>query len=142
MKLFLQMFVAIILVILGCVAPPEYSDGLLENIPAIVNEDDYFSLSILGDEYTEEKEWDLLLSATSTEILLTTLIVKDLNLTNSDSSSLSIINDLGTIILNLDIQNEINFFSQDSVSNIGIPKKVIFEGEKFTGRIEYQIIKN
>jgi len=142
MKLFLQMFVAIILVISGCVAPPEYSDGLLENIPAIVNEDDYFSLSILGDEYTEEKEWDLLLSATSTEILLTTLIVKDLNLTNSDSSSLSIINDLGTIILNLDIQNEINFFSQDSVSNIGIPKKVIFEGEKFTGRIEYQIIKN
>ena len=27
----------------GCVEPPEYKDGLLENIPAIVNEADFFS---------------------------------------------------------------------------------------------------
>jgi len=38
----------------GCVAPPDYSDGLLENVPAIVDETDYFSLSLLG-----EKEDDL-----------------------------------------------------------------------------------
>ena len=43
-----------LLLIGGCVAPPDYSDGLLENIPAIVDETDYFSLSLLGDDYSEE----------------------------------------------------------------------------------------
>ena len=37
----------------SCVAPPEYSDGLLNNLPAIVNETDYFSLSIFGEEESE-----------------------------------------------------------------------------------------
>ena len=70
----------------GCVGPPDYSDGLLENTPAVINENDYFSLSILGDNYTENKEWDLLISATPTATLLTTLIMKDLNSPVSDSS--------------------------------------------------------
>ena len=43
-----------LLLIGGCVAPPDYSDGLLENVPAIVDETDYFSLSLLGDDYSEE----------------------------------------------------------------------------------------
>ena len=32
------------ILIFGCVEPPDYDDGLLLNIPAIVNDDDYFSL--------------------------------------------------------------------------------------------------
>ena len=39
----------------SCVAPPDHTDGLLENIPAVVNEPDYFSLSILGDKYSEDE---------------------------------------------------------------------------------------
>ena len=50
-----------------CVAPPEYSDGLLENIPAIVDASDYFSLSILGDQYTADHE-----SVTYTQLTLPT----------------------------------------------------------------------
>ena len=49
--------------ILGCVGPPEYSDGLIENTPAVINETDYFSLSIFGDNYTEELEWNLLFNS-------------------------------------------------------------------------------
>ena len=52
----------ILVLISSCVSPPDYTDGLLENIPAIVNETDYFSLSILGDDYTDEKEWDIALT--------------------------------------------------------------------------------
>jgi len=47
----------------SCVAPPDHTDGLLENIPAVVNEPDYFSLSILGDKYSEDESWDLNFSA-------------------------------------------------------------------------------
>ena len=50
-----------------CVAPPEYSDGLLENIPAIVDVSDYFSLSILGDQYTADHEWDVSLAPTESD---------------------------------------------------------------------------
>ena len=74
--------------IISCVGPPDYSDGLLENTPAVINENDYFSLSLLGDKYTESKEWDLLINSNSTETLLTTLVIKDLNNSSSDSTFL------------------------------------------------------
>ena len=38
--------VSFIILIFGCVEPPDYDDGLLLNIPAIINEADYFSLSL------------------------------------------------------------------------------------------------
>ena len=49
------------LFVFSCVSPPDYSDGLLENIPAVINDNDYFSFSLFADDYTENKEWDLIL---------------------------------------------------------------------------------
>ena len=69
----------------SCVAPPDYLDRLLENIPAVVNEEDYFSLSILGDNFTEEHDWNLALTVSQADILLQTMVIKDIPL-NSDSS--------------------------------------------------------
>ena len=66
--------------------PPDYSDGLLENTPAVINENDFFSLSILGDRYTTSQEWNLLINANSAETLLTTLAIKDLNISSTDST--------------------------------------------------------
>ena len=40
---FILAMTCFLLLIGGCVAPPDYSDGLLENVPAIVDETDYFS---------------------------------------------------------------------------------------------------
>ncbi len=142
MKYLIQLSIIIFLLIYGCVKPPEYSDGLLENIPAVVNESDYFSLSILGDDYTDNKEWDLLFSMNSANSLLTTVIVKDVNIAVSDSNFLYLINDLGDTVFNAFILNDFIFTSLDSLNIIGNPKKVIFDGEKFTGRLEYQMIIN
>lgn len=126
----------------GCVGPPEYSDGLLENTPAVINETDYFSLSLLGDKYTEKIEWNLLFNANSTASLLTTLVTKDVNTSSTDSTSLLLMNELGDTVLNAFIWNEIIFTSLDSLSSIGIPSKVVLESDKFNGRLEYQIIIN
>ena len=76
---------------LGWVGPPDYSDGLLENTPAVINGNDYFSLSLLGDKYTDNEEWDLIINSNSTETLLTTLVVKDLNISALDSTFLFLI---------------------------------------------------
>ena len=111
--------------------PPDYSDGLLENTPAVINENDYFSLSLLGDKYTESEEWDLLINSNSNRTLLTTLVIKDLNNSSSDSTFLILINEFEDTVMNIQIFDEIGLFSSnDSIIHIGTPSKVIFR-EKF-----------
>ena len=132
----------IILVLLSsCVSPPEYTDGLLENIPAVVNETDYFSLSILGDDYTDEKEWDIALTTVDTDIILSTLVIKDLTINSSDSSYLYLMRESGDVIFTAGLFSELVWTSQDSIGIIGAPKKVSFSGINFSGRLEYQILK-
>lgn len=142
MNYILQMVVIVFLFVSGCVGPPSYEDGLLENIPAVVNEPDYFSLSILGDEYSEKKEWDLLFTSNPEDLLLTTFVTKDINITPSDSTILYLINDLNDTVFNATLLNEFVFTSIDSITFIGNPKKVVFEANNFSGRLEYQIIIN
>ena len=133
-----------ILICLGlasCVGPPNYTDGLIENVPAIINENDYFSLSLLGDKYSEETKWDLSLSTTDLDKILTTMIVKDLSVGASDSSYLYIVDEEGDTILSAGLFSELIFTSEDSISVIGIPEKIILNADNFSGRLEYQIIK-
>ena len=134
----------VILICLGlasCVGPPNYTDGLIENVPAIINENDYFSLSLLGDKYSEETKWDLSLSTTDLDKILTTMIVKDLSIGVSDSSYLFLVDEEGDTILSAGLFSELIFTSEDSISVIGIPEKIILDADNFSGRLEYQIIK-
>ena len=135
-------FCYIFLFSFSCVAPPEYSDGLLENIPAVVNDDDYFSLSIYGNDFMDSLRWELDLNISEYDVLLTTLVVKDLNISPSDSSILTMTIDLGDTIFNANILNDIVFTSRDSIKLIGIPNDIRFYSDNFTGRLEYQLIKN
>ena len=130
-----------LLLIGGCVAPPDYSDGLLENIPAIVDETDYFSLSLLGDDYSEEKEWELSLTSDSTDTILTTLVLADLNISNTDSSILVMMNDSGDTVFQPILLGNVVWSSDIAINLIGSPKIISFKGENFTGRLEYQILK-
>ena len=130
-----------LLLIGGCVAPPDYSDGLLENVPAIVDETDYFSLSLLGDDYSEEKEWELSLTSDSTDTILTTLVLADLNISNTDSSILFMMNDSGDTVFQSILLGNIVWSSDIAVNLIGSPKIISFKGDNFTGRLEYQILK-
>ena len=130
-----------LLLIGGCVAPPDHSDGLLENVPAIVDETDYFSLSLLGDDYSEKKEWELSLTSDSTDTILTTLVLADLNISNTDSSILFMMNDSGDTIFQPILLGNIVWSSDIAVNLIGSPKIISLKGDNFTGRLEYQILK-
>ena len=133
--------ISICLGLASCVGPPNYTDGLIENVPAIINENDYFSLSLLGDKYSEETKWDLSLSTTDLDKILTTMIVKDLSIGASDSSYLFLVDEVGDTILSAGLFSELIFTSEDSISVIGIPEKIILDADNFSGRLEYQIIK-
>ena len=125
----------------SCVAPPEYSDGLMNNLPAIVNEIDYFSLSVFGEDFNDSLVWDLELNLSDNDILLSTLIVKDLNILSSELSTLVMTIASGDTIFNANILNDITFTSEDSISVIGVPSAISFKVENFTGRLEFQLIK-
>ena len=133
--------ISICLGLASCVGPPNYTDGLIENVPAIINENDYFSLSLIGDKYSEETKWDLSLSTTDLDEILTTMIVKDLSIGASDSSYLFLVDEEGDTILSAGIFSELIFTSEDSISVIGVPEKIILDADNFSGRLEYQIIK-
>ena len=135
------MVISICLGLASCVGPPNYTDGLIENVPAIINENDYFSLSLLGDKYSEETKWDLSLSTTDLDKILTTMIVKDLSIGASDSSYLFLLDGVGDTILSAGLFSELIFSSEDSISVIGIPERIILDADNFSGRLEYQIIK-
>ena len=130
-----------LLLIGGCVAPPDYSDGLLENVPAIVDETDYFSLSLLGDDYSEEKEWELSLTSDSTDTILTTLVLADLSISDTDSSILFMMNDSGDTIFQPILSGNVVWSSEIAIQLIGSPKIISFKGDNFSGRLEYQILK-
>jgi len=132
---------SILLLIGGCVAPPDQADGLLENIPAIVDEANYFSLSLLGDDYLEEKEWELSLTSASTDTILTTLVLADLNISNTDSSILFMMNDSGDTVFQSILLENIVWSDDIAINLIGSPKIISLKGDNFTGRLEYQILK-
>ena len=132
----------VLIFISSCVAPPEYSDGLMNNIPSIVNEIDYFSLSVFGEDFNDSIIWDLELNLSENDILLSTLIVKDLNVLSSELSNLVMTGTSGDTIFNANIVNDIIFTSEDSISVIGIPSSISLNAQNFTGRLEYQLIKN
>ena len=132
----------VLILISSCEAPTEYSDGLMNNLPAIVNEIDYFSLSVFGEDFNDSLIWDLELNLSENDILLSTLIVKDLNVLSSELSTLVMTVASGDTIFNANIVNDIIFTSEDSISVIGIPSSISLNAQNFTGRLEYQLIKN
>ena len=46
-----QYLVIISFIYLQCVGPPDPEDGLIDNLPSIINTSDVFSFSLRGDNY-------------------------------------------------------------------------------------------
>ena len=140
-RVFASFLLAAAMTLSSCVAPPDHTDGLLENIPAVVNEPDYFSLSILGDKYSEDESWDLNFSAIETDVALATLVLKDIDVKATDSTYFQVLRAEGDTILSVLIQSDLIWSSENSIAEIGAPAVVSFVGVNFTGRFEYQLIK-
>ena len=138
---FYKYLFGVLIFISSCVSPPEYSDGLMNNSPAIVNEIDYFSLSVYGEDFNDSLVWNLELNLSDDDILLSTLIVKDLNVLSSELSTLIMTVASGDTIFNVNILDDITFTSEDSISVIGNPSIISLNVQNFTGRLEYQLIK-
>ena len=127
--------------LLYCVEPPEYDDGLLVNIPAIVNETDFFSLSLNAEDYTKSKSWDLAFNGVSTDTLYTSLIIKDYSGSINDSTSLRLYNSNNANIFDVLINSEITSVDKIPIEYIGNPDRLELSANNFNGLIDLQLIK-
>ena len=124
-----------------CVEPPEYDDGLLTNIPAIVNESDYFSFSINAEDYSKSHSWDLSFNAGNTDTLYTSLVIKDYTVSLSDSTYIKLYNSNNATIFDILINQEATTINNIAIEYIGNPNRLEFIANKFNGRIDLQLIK-
>ena len=124
-----------------CVEPPEYDDGLLINIPAIVNESDYFSFSINAEDYSKSHSWDLSFNAVNTDTLYTSLVIKDYTVSLSDSTYIKLYNSNNATIFDILINQEATSIDDIAIEYIGNPNRLEFIANKFNGRIDLQLIK-
>ena len=124
-----------------CVEPPEYDDGLLTNIPAIVNENDYFSFSINAEDYSKSHSWDLSFNAVNTDTLYTSLVIKDYTVSLSDSTYIKLYNSNNATIFDILINQEATSIDDIAIEYIGNPNRLEFIANKFNGRIDLQLIK-
>ncbi|MBT3665073.1 hypothetical protein HOA87_02090 [bacterium] len=131
----------IIMLISGCIEPPDYDDGLLENIPAIVNDDDYFSLSLYAENHTQNYNWNLDFSSTSEDTLFTSLIIKDYLGSTADSSTLILYNSNEAEIFNILLNGETTSISEISIEYIGNPHRLEFISNKLNCLLELQLIR-
>jgi len=131
----------IIMLISGCVEPPDYDDGLLENIPAIVNDDDYFSLSLYAENHTQNYNWNLDFSSTSEDTLFTSLIIKDYLGSTADSSTLILYNSNEAEIFNILLNGETTSISEISIEYIGNPHRLELISNKLNCLLELQLIR-
>ena len=129
------------MLISGCVEPPDYDDGLLENIPAIVNDDDYFSLSLYAENHTQNYNWNLDFSSTSEDTLFTSLIIKDYLGSTADSSTLILYNSNEAEIFNILLNGETTSISEISLEYIGNPHRLELISNKLNCLLELQLIR-
>ena len=134
-------FFSIIILFFGCVEPPDHDDGLLENIPAIVNEDDYFSLSLYADGHSQNYSWDLSFSSTNEDTLFTSLIIKDFSAAITDSSTLILYNSNEAEIFNILLNGEKTSISEISIEYIGNPQRIELISNKLNCLLDLQLIR-
>ena len=132
---------SLLIIIICCVEPPDYDDGLLVNIPAIINEDDYFSLSLNADLYTQNQNWELDFTSTGEDTLYTSLVIKDFSSSISDSSFLILFNSNNAEIFNIHINGETTSISEIAIEYIGNPSRIELVSKKLNCLLDLQLIR-
>ena len=135
-------YIAIIfLLIYGCVGPPEPDDGLIDNLPSIINTSDAFSFSLRGDKYDFNESYDLSFILDSNSVLSTTLIINEFS--GNDTTSIFLKNSLdSTLYWYLVLGNSV-YTRSDTMSGdpLSYPEKINVVGTQFNGVVDFQIIK-
>ena len=126
----------------NCVGPEDPLDGLLEDLPAVVNTPEVFTFNLKGNKYSFEEKYTLSMKPDSNSILTTSLIVQ--NWSGKDTTKIFFINAGDTTYSWIRITGNLIITAIDSLSNDTRfhPRKIRLKGTNFTGTMLYTLVKD
>jgi len=125
----------------NCVGPPEPDDGLIDNLPFVINTAEVFTFALRGNSYDGEESYDLSFALDSNVVLSTTLIVNEYS--GSDTTSIYVNNSADSTLLWYLILSNMVYTRSDTMDGnaLGYPGKINVVGTNFNGVVDFQIIK-
>ena len=126
----------------NCVGPPDPDDGLIDNLPFVINTTEVFTFVLRGNAYDGEEAYDLSFALDSNAVLSTTLVVNEYS--GSDSTSIYVNNSADSTLLWYLILGNIVYTRNDTMggNGLGYPGKINVVGTNFNGVVDFQIVKN
>jgi hypothetical protein len=125
----------------NCVGPPEPDDGLIDNLPFVINTAEVFTFALRGNSYEVDEYYDLSFALDSNAVLATTLIVNEYS--GSDTTSIYINNSADSTLLWYLILGNMVYTRSDTMGGnaLSYPGKINVVGSNFNGVVDFQIIK-
>ena len=125
----------------NCVGPPEPDDGLIDNLPFVINTAEVFTFALRGNSYDVDESYDLSFALDSNAVLSTTLIVNEYS--GSDSTSIYVNNSADSTLLWYLILSNMVYTRSDTMDGnaLGYPGKINVVGTNFNGVVDFQIVK-
>ena len=125
----------------NCVGPPEPDDGLIENLPFVINTAEVFTFALRGNSYDGEESYDISFALDSNVVLSTTLIVNEYS--GSDTTSIYVNNSADSTLLWYLILGNIIYTRTDTMGGnaLGYPGKINVVGTNFNCVVDFQIVK-
>tara|TARA_B100001971_G_scaffold142228_1_gene131404 strand:+ start:218 stop:646 length:429 start_codon:yes stop_codon:yes gene_type:complete len=136
------LLIAGILVGWNCVGPEDPVDGLLEDLPSVVNTADVFTFNLKGNKYSFEEQYTLSMQPDSNSVITTSLIVTGWS--GNDTTRIFYKNAGDTTYAWFQITGNLTYTATDSLPNDTKyhPSKLLFEGTDFSGTMQYSMIKD
>jgi len=125
----------------NCVGPPDPDDGLIDNLPFVINTAEVFTFALRGNSYDVDESYDLSFALDSNAVLSTTLVVNEYSA--SDSTLIYLNNSADSTLLGYLIQGNMVYTRSDTMggNELGYPGKINVVGTNFNGVVDFQIIK-
>ena len=126
----------------NCVGPPEPDDGLIDNLPFVINTADVFNFALRGNGYDGDESYDLSFALDSNVVLSTTLVVNEYS--GSDTTSIYVNSSADSTLLWYLILGNMVYTRSDAMGGnaLGYPGKINVVGKNFNGVVDFQIVKN
>lgn len=129
--------IGIAALLVSCVEPAEPDDGLIENLPAVINTESSFSLYLKADEYDFDETYSLELELVdSIDAVTMSLVVSGHG--NNDSAFVGITS--GDSIRVFTITSNLVYTREDAALDFS-PRRVQLWGDNYSGLIELSLIK-
>ena len=125
----------------NCIGPPEPDDGLIDNLPFVINTAEVFTFALRGNSYDVDEPYDLSFALDSNAVLSTTLIVNEYS--GSDSTLIYVNNSADSTLLWYLILSNMVYTRSDTMDGnaLGYPGKINVVGTNFNGVVDFQIVK-